>query len=311
MNIIQVTATDYDSSVNGNNKVRYLIDRNYLTPDGNTIFAIDSQTGIITSSVCCLDRETNTQFVLQITAVDSGGLKGSTTVIINIIDVNDCGPKFAQKNYVIQVLEDIKVNTTLLYVSVIDEDLPTSNHNKYDIKDKSNKYMDLFSIISNNSNSGSVILNQNISDIHERIINLTLVVSDGSATQDNTDYATLTLIININQSICSNGVICKNGGYCVKNNGDSLQNSYINKSANALYRCQCLNGFEGVFCDLSISDDNNNNDIISANKLYRQVLDWFKLDKSALVLILFGLINLLGIGMLCTIHLFVNFGLSF
>ncbi len=288
-----MTATDYDSPVNGNNKIRYLIDRNHLNPEGNTIFAIDAQTGLITSSVCCLDRETNTQFVLTITAVDSGGLKGSTTVIINIIDVNDCGPKFSQKNYSIEIIDEIKVNSTLLYISVTDNDLPTSNRFKYQIKDNSNKYLDLLSIISNNNNSCSLILNRNISEVYDKIIDFDLIVSDGSATQESTDYATLRLIININRSICSNGVLCNNGGYCVKNDDNSHENSYINKSARDLYHCECLNGFEGVFCDLSISYDNNN-DIISANKLFRKVVDWLKLDNSALIVILFGFINLLG-----------------
>ena len=37
---------------------------------------VEPSTGVLTTSICCLDRETTPLYTLQVVATDAGGLKG-------------------------------------------------------------------------------------------------------------------------------------------------------------------------------------------------------------------------------------------
>ena len=43
---------------------------------GSPIFEIESDTGVIKTAVCCLDRERTPDYSIQVVAMDGGGLKG-------------------------------------------------------------------------------------------------------------------------------------------------------------------------------------------------------------------------------------------
>nr|XP_006812462.1 PREDICTED: protocadherin Fat 4-like [Saccoglossus kowalevskii] len=83
--VVTVSAIDHDSGSNG--QVLYLLQS--ATDD----FAIDSQTGELTTTKV-LDRETNAFYTLTIHAVDQGtpSLTGTTTVEVDILDINDHAP---------------------------------------------------------------------------------------------------------------------------------------------------------------------------------------------------------------------------
>lgn len=85
MTIMTMTATDYDDPLEGSNaKLKYSIEQNQVNENGELIFAIDEETGVISTAVCCLDRESNPEYSIKVTAIDGGGLKGTGTAIIKI-----------------------------------------------------------------------------------------------------------------------------------------------------------------------------------------------------------------------------------
>lgn len=83
----------------------------------NSDFAINAQTGAITTTKL-LDRETQSGYLLTVTARDNGNppLSDSTDVEISVADVNDNAPKFLKPAYSGSVSEDALVGTSVLQV---------------------------------------------------------------------------------------------------------------------------------------------------------------------------------------------------
>lgn len=77
MTVMTMTATDYDDPNEGTNaKLKYTIEHNPVSVNQELIFAIDEDTGVITTAVCCLDRETIAEYTIKVVAKDGGGLQG-------------------------------------------------------------------------------------------------------------------------------------------------------------------------------------------------------------------------------------------
>ena len=97
-----MSASDKDAGNNG--LIRYS-----LTGPGAENFVINENTGIVTvSNTAALDRETEDDYVLTVTASDSGVDPMTTTVkiTINVLDINDNAPMFTQANYPLSIPED-------------------------------------------------------------------------------------------------------------------------------------------------------------------------------------------------------------
>lgn len=75
---MKLEAIDYDDTEeSGNADIVYSIEKNVVEEgSGLPIFQIDSRNGEITTAVCCLDREKTPDYVIQVVAVDGGGMKG-------------------------------------------------------------------------------------------------------------------------------------------------------------------------------------------------------------------------------------------
>ncbi|CAG2115666.1 unnamed protein product, partial [Medioppia subpectinata] len=85
--VLAVMAIDNDDpNQELNAKVHYSIEVNAIDKNGDNVFSIDGQTGVISTAVCCLDPKTSPKFTIEVMATDGGGLKGSTTVFIEIKD---------------------------------------------------------------------------------------------------------------------------------------------------------------------------------------------------------------------------------
>ncbi|XP_063304083.1 protocadherin gamma-B1-like isoform X27 [Pelobates fuscus] len=71
-----------------------------------------------------LDRETQKYHELILTALDGGNpiRSGTTLIKIGIIDANDNFPKFTEEVYKVSVSENTPINSTLLYVTAVDQD---------------------------------------------------------------------------------------------------------------------------------------------------------------------------------------------
>ena len=97
-----MSASDVDAGSNG--MVRYT-----LTGTGAENFDINENTGIVTvSNTANLDKESVDNYVLTVTARDSGDMPRNTSaeITINLIDVNDNPPTFSQANYPLSIPED-------------------------------------------------------------------------------------------------------------------------------------------------------------------------------------------------------------
>uniref|UniRef100_A0A669E5C8 FAT atypical cadherin 3a n=1 Tax=Oreochromis niloticus TaxID=8128 RepID=A0A669E5C8_ORENI len=115
--VIQLKADDVDSQLNG--AVLYSI----VSGDRHNQFLIDPLSGVIKVNKQ-LDRETVPSYSLAIRALDSGTPPMSSTVMVNIdiSDINDNPPTFSPANLSVVIQENKPVGTSILQLSVIDED---------------------------------------------------------------------------------------------------------------------------------------------------------------------------------------------
>ncbi|KAJ0061580.1 hypothetical protein NL108_005707, partial [Boleophthalmus pectinirostris] len=110
-------ATDPDLGPNG--QLEYRITGG--DPDGD--FQLHASTGALSTSGA-LDRETTSEYNLEVVATDKGSPPQSTTVTVNVrvLDVNDNSPVFERSSYTVEVSEDAAVGTPVLEVKATDKD---------------------------------------------------------------------------------------------------------------------------------------------------------------------------------------------
>ncbi|XP_069188218.1 putative neural-cadherin 2 [Procambarus clarkii] len=123
--VAQVTATDHDDPLEGSNaRLVYSLEKNVIDEaSGRPIFTVDSQLGLITTAICCLDREKAQRYAIQVVATDGGGLKGTGTVLVEVGDTNDTPPKFSKEEWLLQVPETRAPRLPLAFLSVLDQDI--------------------------------------------------------------------------------------------------------------------------------------------------------------------------------------------
>ncbi|XP_052263090.1 protocadherin Fat 4-like isoform X32 [Dreissena polymorpha] len=122
-------ATDPDEDWSGTDGIVYIIDE-------NNVFLINPTNGTISLNGS-LDREKHSQINLTVTAADSNGTsncrEANTTVVIDVIDVNDNAPSFNQKNYTFNVTENANSSVVVGVVNASDIDGPGNNNIRYSI----------------------------------------------------------------------------------------------------------------------------------------------------------------------------------
>uniref|UniRef100_A0A3P8RFC4 FAT atypical cadherin 1a n=1 Tax=Astatotilapia calliptera TaxID=8154 RepID=A0A3P8RFC4_ASTCA len=101
VSIIQINAVDPDAKAS--DKLTYKITSG--NPQG--FFAINTKTGLVTTTSRKLDREQQDEHILEVTITDHGVPPKSTTVriIVQVLDENDNRPLFLEKIYKIQLPE--------------------------------------------------------------------------------------------------------------------------------------------------------------------------------------------------------------
>lgn len=129
--ILHVSASDKDAGINA--EVFYR-----LLGDAGNDFTIDSATGLIRANKT-FDREKIDQYKFRVLAIDRGKepLSSTSTVIVNIKDVNDNSPKFKQDSYIAHVLENMPPNTNVTSVSATDDDIDMNGFVTYDMSPSS------------------------------------------------------------------------------------------------------------------------------------------------------------------------------
>ncbi|XP_050530665.1 neural-cadherin isoform X3 [Daktulosphaira vitifoliae] len=159
MVVMTMTAVDYDDPAEGTNaKLIYSIEKNVIEEEtGTPIFEIESDTGVIKTAVCCLDRERTPDYSIQVVAMDGGGLKGTGTASIRVKDINDMPPQFTKEEWLTEVDETDGANlpeTPILTVTVHDED--ETNKFQYKVIENSGYGADKFTMVRNNDGTGSL-----------------------------------------------------------------------------------------------------------------------------------------------------------
>lgn len=118
--VAMLTAADFDQGTNGS--VTYSLQAAVHQKYPN-VFALDTMTGQLTTN-SKLDRETITQYEIQVVARDQGipPQSATATVFLSIEDVNDNSPEFYPIRYFVPVSEDTPMDKSLLKVSASDPD---------------------------------------------------------------------------------------------------------------------------------------------------------------------------------------------
>uniref|UniRef100_A0A8C4MLL8 Cadherin-23 n=1 Tax=Equus asinus asinus TaxID=83772 RepID=A0A8C4MLL8_EQUAS len=116
--VLQVTATDEDSGLNGE-----LIYR--IEAGAQDRFLIHPVTGVIRVGNATIDREEQESYRLTVVATDRGTVPLSGTAIITILidDINDSRPEFLNPIQTVSVLESVEPGTVIANVTAIDCDL--------------------------------------------------------------------------------------------------------------------------------------------------------------------------------------------
>ena len=118
--VFQVNVTDADVGINA--QILFSL------ANGTETFDIDSATGWITVKGKLLQAQTS-QYILEVRAVDENGAAGgrtaTTTVTVNVLEVNDNHPQFIEPlngaNFVL--LENVTTGTIVVNISVFDIDI--------------------------------------------------------------------------------------------------------------------------------------------------------------------------------------------
>ncbi|XP_064098213.1 neural-cadherin-like [Macrobrachium nipponense] len=148
--VVEVSAWDADDATEGSNaRITYAIEKNVIHDrSGEAVFSVHPHSGLVTTALCCLDRETTPEYQIQVVASDGGGLKGTGTVVVRLTDENDNSPRLARQYWELEVDETWgdgpPNNMTLLEMTAADPD--TKNHFSYKIVEESGWGWDHFGI---------------------------------------------------------------------------------------------------------------------------------------------------------------------
>lgn len=169
-NITEVLATDKDSGFN--KEIRYSL------RGGEGRFFIDSVSGMVTLAAE-LDRETTAEYELLVLAEDQGrpAKSATTTLVIQVTDINDNIPKFSEPEYQVEVSETESVGTSLLTISAEDPDDGANGRISYSISKQSPSSEP--AVFQLEASSGILKLAQPLNYSEVKVFTLTVQASDG------------------------------------------------------------------------------------------------------------------------------------
>jgi protocadherin-16/23 len=147
-----------------------------------------------------LDREAVPTYSLVIEAVDGGSppLKGTLTVNVTILDLNDNPPTFDQQRYYATLPENATVGTSVLSVAAADPDSGPNGEVTYAINRRQSDSQELFAI---DELSGLLTVNKRLDfeskDSHELVV---VAKDKGDVPQETTAFITVRITdVNDNQ----------------------------------------------------------------------------------------------------------------
>ncbi|XP_022622122.1 cadherin-7-like [Seriola dumerili] len=158
--VVTVVATDADDPTYGNS-ARLV----YSILQGQPYFSVEPKTGVVRTALPDMDREVRDQYLLVIQAKDMigqmGGLSGTTSVTVTLIDVNDNPPRFPRKSYQFSVPESLLVSAVVAKIKALDLDVGPNAEMDYRILDGDG--LGTFRILTDpNTQEGLVILHKTL-----------------------------------------------------------------------------------------------------------------------------------------------------
>ncbi|XP_052600866.1 cadherin-23 isoform X3 [Peromyscus californicus insignis] len=178
--VLQVTATDEDSGLNGELVYR-------IEAGAQDRFLIHAVTGVIRVGNATIDREEQESYRLTVVAADRGTvpLSGTAVVTILIDDINDSRPEFLNPIQTVSVLESAEPGTVIANVTAVDLDLnPKLEYHIISIvaKDDTDRLVpdqeDAFAV---NINTGSVMVKSPLNRELVATYEVTLSVIDNAS----------------------------------------------------------------------------------------------------------------------------------
>ncbi|CAK1600650.1 unnamed protein product [Parnassius mnemosyne] len=147
-----------------------------------------------------LDRETTDHYELVIEALDGGTppLRGTMTVNITILDVNDNPPVFAESAYSATIPENATIGTTVLKVSATDSDAGENGLIEYSINRRQSDKENMFKI---DPETGEITVNKALDFETKELHELVVVARDkGAQTLETTAFVSIRVTdVNDNQ----------------------------------------------------------------------------------------------------------------
>ncbi len=137
----KIQAEDLDE----NEKITY----SFISDWGLDTFSIDPVSGIISLSGNALDHESIEHYILTVSASDSGQpvLTATSTVYVNVKDINDNAPIIDKSLYEVQVPEDLPIGSSIVQIMAHDKDSDANTDLQYSLENGSVK--DVFDILPN------------------------------------------------------------------------------------------------------------------------------------------------------------------
>ncbi|CAG9825597.1 unnamed protein product [Phaedon cochleariae] len=139
--VLQIKATDRD--VDPVKNITYKI----VSGDPEGFFAINTSTGALTTTSRKLNRETQDEYILEVSICDNGkpALSSVARVVVTVDDINDNSPEFDQNVYDVHLPSRLaNIEDPLFQVLALDKDAGENAQLKYQFK--SAKYRSKFRI---------------------------------------------------------------------------------------------------------------------------------------------------------------------
>ena len=116
--VISVLATDRDKDAN--QQIKYSI----VSGNTGSMFSIDEDTGLISTTALPTDRESDSTHQLTILAQDKGPTPrvGTAGLVITLLDINDNSPTFEESIYILSVLENSTLSSQIGVATAVDPD---------------------------------------------------------------------------------------------------------------------------------------------------------------------------------------------
>lgn len=118
-----VMADDPDAGSNGEVRYSLAAEGESDAADVTSLFAVEPHTGWVTT-LAALDREARPEHRLALLAADGGSPRrvARGTLVVRLVDYNDCPPAFERAEYAAEVREDAPPGTVAVRLAVTDAD---------------------------------------------------------------------------------------------------------------------------------------------------------------------------------------------